>query len=395
MQKQIAQNGADMDRRSVLKGMAALSGAAFIGLPQSAFAQENVIRAYGVTTAALKDWAPMEESIGLKMEFSPTNADVGVFMRDVIANDIGSTQDILIFDGGTQRLLGPQGFYAEIDENHPKLTNWALTPESGRNSDLVRFEGKLYGIPVTMNADSFGYFPEAIGANPNGEDEISWGKLYADDSTKGRSAVDKSWMAAIQKVSNFLKYHNHVAIEDQTNLTKEEARAVADFMIERKRAGQFRTLFASFEEQVQLLVNKEVDILDCWQPAVNEANRQLGPNTVGWAYTVEGYYIWGHGAHVPQKALERGNVDHIYETLNYLLGGQYRALQVRDRGYPGPNMALAVEYARENDWPQADIDMLIRSEASTQKKFAKPFVGNSLPENADVMEEEWQRFLSA
>jgi len=382
-------------RRDVLKGAAALSAATLVGFPKASAAADNVVRLYGVTTAKPEDLNKVKEATGVTVEFSATNADIGVFMRDVIANDIGSTQDILIFDGGTQNLLGPQGIYAEIDESNPNLTNWRDTPRDWKTSNLVRAGDKLYGVPVTGNADSFGYIPEAIGANPNGQDEISWAKLYADDSTKGRCAVERGWMTSIQKVANFLKHHNLAAIENQTDLTKEEARAVADFMIERKRAGQFRTLFGSFEEQVQLLVNKEVDLLDCWQPAVKEANAKLGPNTVAWAFTEEGYYIWGHGAYIPQKALERGNVENIYKVLNYFLGGEYRALQVRDRGYPGPNMQLAVDYARDKKWPQADVDMLVESEATTARKFQKPFSGNPMPEHADVMEEEWQRFLSA
>ena len=129
------------------------------------------------------------------------------------------------------------------------------------------------------------------------------------------------------------------------DLTKEEAKTVVDFLIERKKAGQFRTLHSAFEEQVQLLTNKEVDVINCWEPAVREANLKLGAGTTKYAYTVEGYFKWGHGAYIASQAKDRGNLDNIYKVLNYFLGGEYRALQARDRGYAGPNMDLGVEYA--------------------------------------------------
>ena len=52
---------------------------------QAALAASPVVRGYGVTTSQLKDWSIMEKSIGMQMEFTGTNADIGVFMRDVIS----------------------------------------------------------------------------------------------------------------------------------------------------------------------------------------------------------------------------------------------------------------------------------------------------------------------
>ncbi len=201
------------------------------------------------------------------------------------------------------------------------------------------------------NADSFGYFPAAIGADPKGLDEISWAMMYEADQTKGRVSLDRSWLLSMPEVAQFLKHHGRVQIDDVANMTGEEARQVADYAAERKRAGQFRTLHAAFEEQVQLLSNKEIDLINCWEPATKEANLILGPDSVIYAFTDEGYYKWGHGAYVHVKALERDNVDNIYKVLNYYLSGEYRAYQAQQRGYAGPNMDLGVQFAEENGWP--------------------------------------------
>ena len=390
-----------ISRRDVLKGTAATAAVAVaasgpLAAPGRAQAASTTVKGYGVTTSQLKDWSIMERAIGITMEFTGTNADIGVFMRDVISNDLGETHDIFIFDGGTEDVLGPQGYYAEVIEDHPALTLWARTSDDWKRTDLLQDnDGKQYGVPVIGNADSFGYFPEAIGANPNGLDEIGWSKMFEDEDTKGRVSLDRSWLLSSPEVANYLKHHGRAEIVDVANMTGEEARVVADFAAERKRAGQFRSLHAAFEEQVQLLSNREIDLINCWEPATKEANNILGPGTVIYAFTVEGYYKWGHGAYVHTKALERDNVDNIYKVLNYYMTGEYRAYQAIQRGYAGPNMDLGVKYAEENGWPQEQVDELKWTEVKVNRKFEKPFFGKPAAPNSDVMEEEWQRFLNA
>ena len=142
----------DISRRELLKGAAAtgiVAVAASSAIPgaTSALAASTTVRGYGVTTSQLKDWSIMEKSIGLQMEFTGTNADIGVFMRDVISNDLGETHDIFIFDGGTEDILGPQGYYAEVIEDHPELTLWARTSDNWKRTDLLQDDsGKQYGI---------------------------------------------------------------------------------------------------------------------------------------------------------------------------------------------------------------------------------------------------------
>ncbi len=58
-------------------------------------------------------------------------------------------------------------------------------------------------------------------------------------------------------------------------------------------------------------------------------------------------------------------------------------------------MDLGVEYAQSNGWTAEEIDALKATEAKVNKKFAKPYVSTTTPNNAGAMEEEWQRFLNA
>jgi hypothetical protein len=392
-------NQFDLARRDVLKGaVAAMAVGALggVGTITKANAAENSVRAYGVTTAQLKDWSIMKNSIGVDMEFVGTDNSVGVFLRDVVASRLGDEVDLFVFESGTEDILGPQGIYLEIDQNHPELTLWERTSDDWKHSAVVTSkDGRQYGVPMIGNADSFGYFPEKIGASPDGQEDISWAMFFESDTTRGRVAYDQTWTYSLPVCALFLKHHGRVDIDDVVDMKKEEVSQVVDYLIERKKAGQFRTLHSAFEEQIQLLVNREVDIINCWEPATKEANLALGPGTVFYAYTDEGYFKWGHGAYIASQAADRGNLDNIYKVLNYFLGGEYRALQARDRGYAGPNLDLGVKYAEDQGWPQEDIDNLTANQAKIERKFAKPFVSTTTPENSDVMEEEWQRFLNA
>lgn len=387
---------ASVSRRGFLQGAAALgTTAALCSGIAPAQAQMPVVRAYGTTTAQLKDWDLMRKAIGVDIDYTGTNQDVGRFLGDVMGNDLGETIDLFFFDGGTEDVLGAQGFYAEVDEDHPEFPNWARTPDSWRKSDLARWEGKQYGVPVMGNADSFGYFPDKIGANPNGQDEISWSVMFEDDRTRGRVSYDRSWLQSLPEAGNYLNATGRVKVEDPADMPGDVAKQVVDYLIERKRAGQFRTLHNSLEEQIQLFVNREVDVCNCWEPAVKESNLKLGPNSVIYAYTVEGYYKWFVQATISKKAEERGNLDAIYKVLNYMIGGEYRAYQAVERGYAGPNMDLGVKYAEEKGWKPEDIENIRETQVKVDRKFEKPFFTKSTPDHASEMEEEWQRFLNA
>jgi putative spermidine/putrescine transport system substrate-binding protein len=386
----------DLARRDFLKGLA-LAGAAMALPSVAAAAETNVITGYGVTTAQLKDWSIMEKSAGLKMQFSTVAGnDIGALIRDVISSGVGDKADLVFFAGGSHNILGPRGFYAVLDEKRPELTLWDRTSDVWKRSTaVVGPDGKQYGVPVTGNADSFGYFADKIGVNPNGQDDVSWQMLFENERTRGRAAFSRTWNYSAPATALYLKESGKAKIENPADLTPAEAKTVVDFLVARKKAGQFKTLISSFEEQVQLLTSREVDIANCWEPATREANKKLGDGAVRYAYTVEGYTKWGQAAYITMQATKRGNLSNIYKTLDYFLGGEYRAYQAKDRGYGGPNMDLGVKYAVDNKWPEADVTELKESLVKLERKYKKPFVANYAPSNADAIEQEWQRFLSA
>src|SRR6056297_1764506 len=197
----------ELTRRSLMQAAASIGGLAALGMAGKASAQDMpLVRAYGVPTAALKDWSPMEETLGLRVELSGSNNDVGVFMRDVMASELGDEVDIFVFESGTEDILGPRGLYAPLDEDHAELTLWERTSDDWKRTPVVQDrEGNQWGVPVIGNADSFGFFPEKLGLDPDSNDELSWSLMFEDEKTRGRVAYGRTWTYSMGPAALYLQ----------------------------------------------------------------------------------------------------------------------------------------------------------------------------------------------
>ncbi|HMN85628.1 MAG TPA: extracellular solute-binding protein [Bauldia sp.] len=384
-------------RRQVLAGGATLLGTSILGSRGLKAAEAaDTVRVYGISSMALKDWDAFTELTGLKMEFTPVTYDTGTYVREIVGNDIGSIADIFIFTGNTPRVLAPAGAYTPIDVDDPRIALWKQIPDTYKLTADCTYDGKVYGVPIVNNADSFGFWPSEIGVT-DPRAPLSWELMFESEKTKGRVALDRSFTYSMSVMAQWVKQSGQAPIDNPADLKPEEAKAVADYGIARKRAGQFRTFFSSLDEQVDLLARKEVIVLNCWEPCIKEVNNQVGADSVFYAYS-DYYYQWGDAAYVSPSVTANDRWDIVFKTLNFFMGagGAYRALQAVDRGYGGPNMDLAIAYARAQNWPAERIAELEAVGTKVDTKFKVPdFWGQSSPEHADVMEEEWQRFLNA
>jgi putative spermidine/putrescine transport system substrate-binding protein len=389
--------GGPLTRRQAIVGGVAASVATMAGVrgPALAAAAPDTIRIYGVSTMALKDWSVFTKATGLKVEFNPTGAEPGAYMREISANQIGDNTDIFIFVGNTPSVLGPGGFYANLGDKLPSLEIWKTIPDTLKTGPNNVENGVTYGVPVINNADSFGFWAEDLGiANPT--ERQSWELMFESEKTKGKVALENYSVSSLTHFAAWVKLKGIGKVDDPADLTPDEAKLVVDYAISRKKAGQFKTFFTTFDEQVDLLQRKEILALNCWEPCVKEVNKNLGKEGVYYAYA-EYHYKWGDSAYVSPAALKAGRWDVISKALSFFMGegGIYRALQARDRGYGGPHMELAEKYAQEANWPPADIAAIEAVTKKIDRKYALPFFGKTVPKNAAVMEEQWQRFVAA
>lgn len=379
-------------RRGLLGGGAAavLTALAGPGIILPALAKGTGVKVYGTAAQGLTDWAGFAKATGLGMEFTPTNGDPGVVVREIMANGIGETYDLFLTETGIQKTLGPDWFLP-VNTAHPELTLWNRIPAAFTNP--LKLGDVQYGVPNVGGADSFGYRPEVLGVT-DPKAQLGWDLIFENDKTKGRVGLSTTLVYSFPLMAQYVANKGYAKIADVTNLTKDEAKAVADFGIARKRAGQFRTFFVGFDEQVQLLTGGEVDVLNCWSDAVLQANAQAGKTIAQYAYA-DYYFKWGNALFIAKQTADRGNLDDVYRTLNFFLGGEYLA-QMAQKGLVGPNMDLALDYAKVAGWKTEDLAKIEAASGLAAEKFkTEQFTFNPVPTNLSVMEEEWQRFLNA
>ena len=232
--------------------LAAASAAPLAMQSSSARAEDNVIRMMGVTTVALPDWSRFEADTGLKMEFTPIDDNIGHFYHEVKANDAGDRHDIFAQLTGVHKSLSEEGYIMPIDGSQMEL--WSGVSKDVTENPLLRGTTGQWGVPLVFNADTFGYFPEVLN-EPRPPEPVSYDLVFNNEKTLGRVGLDDSffsltWAGGYMKGAGFAP-----DIGNPADMTPEEAKMVADFLIERKKAGQFRAFWATYEEQVSLFVN--------------------------------------------------------------------------------------------------------------------------------------------
>ncbi len=101
-------------------------------------------------------------------------------------------------------------------------------------------------------------------------------------------------------------------------MTADEVKTVVDFLIDHKKKGQFRVIWSSFQQAVDLIVNKEVYVIDCWEPMVFAA-KSKGVDAV-YADPKEGYLLWAMAAYLtknPNRSPETTKAAH--QLLDFML----------------------------------------------------------------------------
>ncbi len=361
-----------------------------IGKARAADGSDNIVRVMGVPTGAPNSWAEFEQQTGLKVEWTSIPDDAGLFLHEMMANDAGERYDLVTCFSGTYEILADQGLLMPIEI--AKLKNWGGLPAPIEAAMPRQDANTVWSIPMQMNADSFAYFFNDL-HEPDAPAEVSWKMLYDDPRTMGKVAIDNG-MFAITCCAIYLKHHRLAEISEIANMTQSECDTVSNFLVERKKAGQFRTLYKSFDEQVQLLQNREVLALTCWEPAALSV-REKGLD-VAYAYAIEGYDKWSQNLMVPSQVADRGASDKVHALIDFFMGGAYAAEKSALQGYVTPRPDLGLIYAKEHGWKQREIDAIQASVDKVDKKFVKDLFWNpGYFKNLEYYESAMARFKNA
>jgi len=308
---------AALSRRSVLKGAAAVTGAAIgsgaiTGFP-TIWAQniKNVtLRQFGTGVSNLNEVAAkVSEDLGFTLEMTALDSD-SVTQR---AATQPKSFDIADIEYWICKKVWGAGNLQAMDtskiKNYDKIVgifkSGKLTPESviaqGTAPHSVGFvdgpNGKSFAssetgwmtlIPTIYNADTLGIRPDLIGRPIS-----TWAELL-NPEFKGKASILDISSIGIMDAAMVCESMGEVTYGDKGNMTKEEIDKTMAIFTDAKKAGQFRAFWKSFDESVNLMASGEVVIQSMWSPAIT-AVRSKGIPCV-YQPLKEGYRSWGGGA---------------------------------------------------------------------------------------------------
>lgn len=383
-------------RRNTLAGLGAVAAGGLLAgagrlVPPALAARAMTLADIGVGDTG--DWSKFEAATGRAVNVVSMGNAPSAVVNQLLAGGGITGFDIINIVGGMQEPLVDNNLIVPLETE--RLSNWSknsyIQDYLGAGTpgfDFIGYKDTVYGVPTVLQGDTFAYLPDETG------ELDSYAALF-DPQFKGFVALEDNYTTAGQKTALYLKASGMAEIEDPADMTPDELKTVIDFLIEQKRAGQFRVIWSSFEQAVNLLTSKEVHVMDCWEPMVFVANSQ-GHN-VKYAAPKEGYLLWAMAAYIvknPNHSAE--DLAATYQLLDFMLGPWYGAKITLLRGYmtnpaaPGYAAGHGEEFSEEEAKKVADITSGVAAKFEAGGTWQ-----NRWPTHVDAYEEEWQRFKSA
>ena len=349
-------------RRAVLKGGAAMAGAAAFPAP-FVHAQDPVTLRY-LSTAVNQSpaiAAKASEELGINIEYIAVNTDE--VARRVITQP--NSFDLVDTEYFALPNLVPSGNMKGMDANRiDRIGDLASVIASGTvEGEAVGWDGTaphevLYLedqmatsfagaptdwitlIPTTYNADTLGIRPDLID-----KDITSWASLL-DPDFAGKSAILNIPSIGIMDAAMALEARGDITYGDKGNMTREEIDFTIEKLIEAKRAGQFRAFWSNFQESVNLMASGEVVIQSMWSPAVTAVRTQGIPCI--YQPLAEGYRAWASGFGLP-RTIDGRKEDAAYEFINWFLSG-WAGAHLSKQGYYPAVLETAQQYMEPYEW---------------------------------------------
>lgn len=425
-------------RRNVLKGAAAVAGAAagsgVIGAPMI-WAQEIKdieLRHVGVSYSVVKavgDQAAKDLGFKVSMQNLDTSAAITRFVTQPESVDIPD------LEGWQTKVAVQRGILQGIEVNKikefdnilpiftkgeyegKKVSRQGISPyeamyiESKDSTKIVEgVHDYMTFMPQVYNADSMGYRPDLIG-----RPIVKWKELF-NPEFKGKAAILDVPNIGIMDAALALESRGDLVYGNKGNMTRKEIDTTIDALIALKKQGHFRATWTTFDQSVELMAAGEVTIQSMWSPAV-AAVRVKGipctyaPVEVDASTGREGYRGWCNGLglarHLTGKKLEAA-----YEYLNWYYSGWQGAFVAR-YGYYSPVPKTAAKFMTPNEYGywyegKAATDDIKdpygtvmekagakRDGGSIVQRFTNISCWNTVMDENQYMSKRWNEFKSA
>jgi len=358
-----------ISRRSVLKGTAAVAGAAIgsgavTGFP-TIWAQnikDVTLRQFGTGVSNLNDVAiKVKEDLGFTLEMTALDSD-SVTQR---AATQPKSFDIADIEYWICKKVWPTGNLQAMDTSRiknfdkisPIFTTGKLTPEStvaqGTAPSTVGFvdgqgsttfaddvTGWMTLIPTIYNADTLGIRPDLIGRPID-----TWAELL-NPEFKGKASILDISSIGIMDMAMVCEAMGEINYADKGNMTREEIDKTIGIFTEAKKNGQFRAFWKSFDESVNLMASGEVVIQSMWSPAITAVKSKGIPCV--YQPLKEGYRSWGGGIGLSAN-LSGLELEAAYEYINWYLSGWVGGYLMR-QGYYSAVPETSKNFMSENEW---------------------------------------------
>ena len=419
-------------RRSVLKGGAAAAGVAagsgvLSGFP-TIWAQnikDVTLRHVGQSySTIIQIGEQATKDLGFKVEMGLT--DHAGFLNRVAGQP--RTIDVADFEIWQRIQTVPRGLYQGIDVNRIKhwdkmTTIYTQGTFNGKPVSRVGVspvevmylpskDGKTFSdtptqwatmMPGVFNADTLGIRPDLIGRPIE-----SWAELINPEFS-GKAAIQTTPAIGIMDAAMAFQASGEVKYGDMGNMTKTEIDRTIKLLIDLKRDGHWRALWANFDQSVNLMASGEVVIQSMWSPAVT-AVRSQGVE-VFYVPLKEGYRGWGNGLSL-MFHLEGLKLDAAYEYLNWYNSGWMGGFIAKQGYYLGVR-ETAKAFLTDNEWGywyagKKATDTIVspfgdameqaghgRDGGSFEERFSQIAVWNTFMDEARYMNRKWNEFITA
>jgi putative spermidine/putrescine transport system substrate-binding protein len=227
--------------------------------------------------------------------------------------------------------LGPTGPYIAKSLIYPQI--WAASPNASDPMDDYGQKDKMFfTAPIDWNYDSVLYNPKYVNIPHDrytGISSGSWGAMY-DRAYKGKSAILDVPTTATNHVCIYLVANKMMNPPEvgPNDLLPSEMDIVVNFLIDQKKAGQFRVAWSDFNQLVSNYIQEEIWVSDAWQPV--EYYVRHGGTPCYYVEPAEGYRCWLDGS-APTANTSKDNL--VYQYINWELGPSNSSYKAKWLGY--------------------------------------------------------------
>ncbi|WP_284265696.1 ABC transporter substrate-binding protein [Bradyrhizobium iriomotense] len=373
--RQLVQNG--------VLGAGALAVGSLGGLRAARALDDINFWATGTLDIGDDGWRTIANDSGVKVDFTDNGNDPGPVVAKLVAGNAIDIYDVGGLQGGSEKELARRGLIAPWDIS--QIPHYASVWQWAKDIPYLTHDGKVYGIPTVINADSMIAVRDKVGSVD------SYGVIF-DPKLKGKTAMEDAWINSVTFTAIYLKNSENAKIAEPGNLTADELGLVMEFLIKHKRDRQFRTFWNGWEQGLQLLASQEVWVMTGWEPILYAA-RKRGIDCY-YAVPREGYEGWANNTVLLKSAVVRGRTKAAHQMVNALLAGFYGCKLGQLRGYVIPtDNSVAYATAHPNAFDPAAVREL--TERVKQKFAGKVYWQNTRPDNFQLYETWWQKLRNA